>query len=106
MRGERDAISASLKGEWWVIFSFRQVGSDSGHATMGPPPPNRRHRPERTERHGRDSVSDDGLVDLPATEEWRPLVTHFDGIRDRHLRQLFAEDPRCGSPVAVGAGGC
>jgi glucose-6-phosphate isomerase len=47
---------------------------------------------------------DDGLVDLPATEEWRRLVTHFEVIRDRHLRELFAEDPDRGSSMTVTAG--
>ena len=74
-------------------------------ATMGPPPPNRHHRAQRTERNGRDSVSDDeGLVDVPTTEEWRRLVTNFEAIRDRHLRELFAEDPERGSSMTVTAG--
>jgi len=49
-------------------------------------------------------VSDEGLVDLPATEEWRRLATHFELVRDRHLRQLFAEDPGRGSSMTVTAG--
>ena len=49
-------------------------------------------------------MSDDGLVDLPATEEWRRLATHFELIRGRHLRQLFAEDPDRGSSMTVTAG--
>jgi len=47
---------------------------------------------------------DDGLVDVPATEEWRRLVTHFEAVRDRHLRDLFAEDPRRGPSMTVTAG--
>ena len=37
------------------------------------------------------------VVDLPATEEWRRLVDQFEAVRDRHLRQLFADDPERGT---------
>ena len=33
------------------------------------------------------------IVDTP---EWRALQAHFDALRDVHLRQLFADDPRPG----------
>jgi len=49
-------------------------------------------------------TDDEGLVDLPATEEWRRLVTHFEAIRDRHLRELFAEDPDRGPSMTATAG--
>ena len=43
------------------------------------------------------------VVDLPATEEWRHLADHFEAVRDRHLRQLFAEDPERASSMTVTA---
>ena len=45
--------------------------------------------------------------DLPIdqTPEWRALVAHHDALRDRHLRDLFAEDPgRATRLTAEGAG--
>ena len=47
---------------------------------------------------------DDAVVDVPATEEWRRLVGHFESIRHRHLRQIFADDPERGARMAVTAG--
>src|ERR1700682_3079697 len=38
------------------------------------------------------------LTQLPA---WRALAEHFDQIKDVHLRQLFADDPRRGERLAT-----
>ncbi len=43
-------------------------------------------------------------MDLQSTDEWRRLTDHFEGIRDRHLRQLFAEDPGRASAMTAAAG--
>ena len=44
-----------------------------------------------------------GLTALPA---WHALTAHFEQMRDRHLRSLFADDPSRGQRfVAEGAGG-
>jgi glucose-6-phosphate isomerase len=44
------------------------------------------------------------IVDLPATDEWGRLSARFDAIRHRHLRELFADDPRRGTRMTVTAG--
>ena len=36
--------------------------------------------------------------------EWQALVEHHRAVRDRHLRDLFAEDPRRGTELVVTAG--
>ena len=46
----------------------------------------------------------DDIVDIPTTQEWKDLVTQADGLRDRHLRQLFADDPGRGDSMTVTAG--
>jgi glucose-6-phosphate isomerase len=46
----------------------------------------------------------DGPVDVASTEEWKELVHQHQIIRDRHLRQLFADEPDRGSSMTVGAG--
>jgi glucose-6-phosphate isomerase len=46
----------------------------------------------------------DGVVDIPTTEEWHRLTDHFEVIRHRHLRQLFADDPDRGTRMTVTAG--
>jgi len=33
------------------------------------------------------------MVGITATDEWRALLAHHAAIRDRHLRDLFAQDP-------------
>jgi glucose-6-phosphate isomerase len=48
--------------------------------------------------------TNDGVVDLPATHEWRQLVEHFQSIRHRHLRQFFADDPDRGTRMTATAG--
>jgi glucose-6-phosphate isomerase len=44
-----------------------------------------------------------GVVDLPASGEWRRLTAHFDEMREVHLRSLFADDPGRGATMAVTA---
>jgi len=46
----------------------------------------------------------DGVVDLPATDEWKKLAAHADKLAGVHLRQLFAEDPDRGSTMVAQAG--
>ncbi len=77
-------------------------GPGTGCATMGPPPVGRHHRPSAN-GSGMDGTAGtgDGVVDVPSTDEWRALKDHFEAVRDRHLRQLFAEDPGRGSSMAV-----
>src|SRR6202171_3096596 len=38
---------------------------------------------------------------LPQLPAWRALAEHFDQIKDVHLRQLFADDPRRGERLAT-----
>jgi glucose-6-phosphate isomerase len=44
------------------------------------------------------STSTELLTQRPA---WKALQTHYDTIKDRHLRELFAEDPRRGERFTV-----
>jgi glucose-6-phosphate isomerase len=46
----------------------------------------------------------DGPIDIVQTDEWRALVTHFDGVRDTTLRELFADDPGRVERMTLGAG--
>ncbi|WP_448628422.1 glucose-6-phosphate isomerase [Geodermatophilus sp. URMC 64] len=41
---------------------------------------------------------------ISETPEWQALAAHHGEIRDRHLRELFAEDPDRGSGLVVRAG--
>ncbi len=45
----------------------------------------------------------DGSVDILGTEEWRRLAAHFEDLRHRHLRQLFADEPDRGDTMSVTA---
>ena len=45
----------------------------------------------------------EAVVDLRATSEWRDLVGQFERVRDRHLRELFAERPDRGSAMVARA---
>jgi glucose-6-phosphate isomerase len=45
------------------------------------------------------------LVPLGERPAWKALQTHFQQIRDRHLRELFAEDPARGERLTAEAGG-
>ena len=49
-------------------------------------------------------MNDDEILLISTTGEWRRLVANFGTIRDRHLRELFAEDPERGSSMTVTAG--
>jgi glucose-6-phosphate isomerase len=44
----------------------------------------------------------DPLTERPA---WRALKAHYDGVRDLHLRKLFADDPTRGAQMTVEAAG-
>ncbi len=41
---------------------------------------------------------------ISETDEWRALTEHHGELRGRHLRDLFAEDPRRGQDLAVRGG--
>src|SRR5271155_1040722 len=42
------------------------------------------------------------LTERPA---WKALKAHYDGIRDMHLRKLFADDPKRGEQMTAAAAG-
>jgi glucose-6-phosphate isomerase len=42
---------------------------------------------------------------ISATQEWAALALHFERLRDRQLRDLFAEDPRRGERLTAEAAG-
>src|SRR4051794_6548124 len=42
---------------------------------------------------------------LTSRPAWKALQTHFGQIRDRHLRQLFADDPKRGERLTLDAVG-
>ncbi len=46
----------------------------------------------------------DAVVDIPASDEWRRLAGHYEAIRHKHLRELFADDPGRGTTMVVRAG--
>ncbi len=48
-----------------------------------------------------DPISDP--VDVPATEEWQRLRAHYDEVKGRHLRELFAEEVDRGSRMTYSA---
>src|SRR5688572_15342088 len=43
-------------------------------------------------------------VGISETAEWHALAEHHRELRDRHLRDLFAEDPSRGEQLTVHAG--
>src|SRR3954452_20551849 len=43
-------------------------------------------------------------MQLSASPEWQALAEHHRELRDRHLRDLFAEDPARGEELTVRAG--
>jgi glucose-6-phosphate isomerase len=50
-------------------------------------------------------MSTDAATPIDQTPEWQALVAHHKAVRDRHLRDLFAEDPgRADRLTAEGAG--
>ena len=44
------------------------------------------------------------IPDISATPAWQALQRHHDQIRDKHLREFFAEDPDRGSELALTVG--
>ena len=46
----------------------------------------------------------DAVVDLPASDEWGRLAGHYEAIRHKHLRELFADDPGRGTTMVARAG--
>ena len=44
------------------------------------------------------------IPDIAATPAWQALQRHHDEIGDKHLRELFAEDPERGSQLALTVG--
>ncbi len=47
--------------------------------------------------------TNDGIVEIPGTEEWGRLTSHFEEIGGVHLRRLFEEDPGRGEAMSVTA---
>ncbi|HEV3366482.1 MAG TPA: glucose-6-phosphate isomerase [Acidimicrobiales bacterium] len=48
--------------------------------------------------------TNDGVVEVPATDEWRRLAENYQAVGSRHLRQLFADDPGRGTRMTATAG--
>jgi glucose-6-phosphate isomerase len=48
--------------------------------------------------------TNDGVVEVPATDEWRRLAENYQAVGPRHLRQLFADDPGRGTRMTATAG--
>ena len=46
-----------------------------------------------------------GTEPLSERPAWRALKAHYDGVRDVHLRKLFADDPKRGEKMTVEAAG-
>ena len=46
-----------------------------------------------------------GIEPLTELSAWKALKAHYDGIRDLHLRRLFADDPRRGEQMTAEAAG-
>src|SRR6476661_679013 len=42
---------------------------------------------------------------LTKRKAWQSLASHFDKVRDLHLRELFAQDPKRGERMTVEAAG-
>ena len=42
---------------------------------------------------------------LTARPEWKALQAHYEQVKDRHLRTLFADDPRRGERLTAEAAG-
>ena len=57
-----------------------------------------------SEREDMSDTEKDKVVDVSTTDEWRRLSDRFEGLRHRHLRELFAEDPDRGTRMTVTAG--
>src|SRR6478736_4756329 len=50
------------------------------------------------------SVETQQIPDISATPAWQALVRHHDQIRDKHIRELFDEDPGRGTELALTVG--
>ncbi|HEX3679434.1 MAG TPA: hypothetical protein VHU90_06920 [Galbitalea sp.] len=48
------------------------------------------------------TASTESLTERPA---WKALKAHYNGVRDLHLRKLFADDPRRGEQMTAEAAG-
>ena len=46
-----------------------------------------------------------GIAPLTERPAWKALKSHYDTVRDEHLRKLFAEDPKRGERLAIEAAG-
>jgi glucose-6-phosphate isomerase len=44
------------------------------------------------------------IPDISATPAWQALARHHDQIRDKHIRELFDEDPGRGTELALSVG--
>jgi len=53
--------------------------------------------------HGDESTAAAPPVDVRTTTEWRDLVRQFERVRDRHLRELFADEPERGTEMVATA---
>ena len=42
---------------------------------------------------------------LTSRQSWKALATHYEAIRNVHLRTLFADDPKRGERLALEAAG-
>ena len=56
------------------------------------------------ERSARSEQRNAADPDISATPAWQALARHHDQIRDKHLREFFAEDPDRGSELALTVG--
>src|ERR1700754_3272997 len=50
------------------------------------------------------SVEMQQIPDITATPAWQALARHHDQIRDKHIRELFAEDPDRGTELTLSVG--
>ena len=46
-----------------------------------------------------------GIAPLTERPAWKALKSHYETVRDEHLRKLFAEDPKRGERLAIEAAG-
>src|SRR6266545_7434309 len=46
-----------------------------------------------------------GIEPLTERKAWKALQTHYNEVRELHLRNLFADDPKRGERMTVEAGG-
>ena len=46
-----------------------------------------------------------GIAPLTERPTWKALKSHYETVRDEHLRKLFAEDPKRGERLAIEAAG-